>query len=74
MTQVDQSDINYCPDCACMIEEWWNYCAICGCHTGATDQQPPGAEPAITERRRLLAVCSQKSDTVRAGGTGAPSL
>jgi hypothetical protein len=39
MSQVEQSDIKYCPDCTCMIEEWWNYCAICGSHTASNDQQ-----------------------------------
>ena len=39
MSQVEQSDIKYCPDCACMIEEWWNYCAICGFHTASHHQQ-----------------------------------
>jgi hypothetical protein len=39
MEQDVPSDIEYCPACKCMIERWWNYCAICGFHTATNDQQ-----------------------------------
>jgi hypothetical protein len=52
MTQVEQSDIKYCPDCACMIEEWWNYCAICGFHTttGNDQQRNETAEYTVAKQ------------------------
>jgi len=38
------NDIKYCPGCECMIEEWWNYCGICGFHIAG------GAELSMSEQ------------------------
>jgi hypothetical protein len=39
MDQDVASEFEYCPGCKCMIDQWWNYCAICGFHTATNDEQ-----------------------------------